>query len=331
MNLTLKPDLNEAKKYWSAFWAGEIIDRPAISLKVAPGPDAPPHPAGLILQDDPLIAVRQFGEWAAHVKWLAEAVPFFHLNYGPDQFAAWLGARLEYSPDSGGTTWSVPFIRDWDLDGAEIDHPHGQWWDRAVEVYRGAGEIADGRFLIGVPDAHSNMDALSALRGPQAMCEDLLDVPEKVDRAMLRVRKAFAPILETVANAGRMDKWGYTGWLPFYSETPYATLQCDFACMVGPEHFRRWILPALEEESSYLDHSVYHYDGPDALVHLDDVLSIPGIRAIQSGPRHGESAGHRVDGPARRDPEGGQGGLHRRIRGGDPDLPPASLPGERPL
>ena len=44
---------------------------------------------------------------------------------------------------------------------------------------------------------------------------------------------------------------------------------------------------ALEEESSYLDHAVYHYDGPDALVHLRDVLSIPGIRAIQWVPGSG--------------------------------------------
>lgn len=285
--MKLKPNINEARKYWNAFWAGEIIDRPAICLRVAPGPNAPPLGPGLILQDDPLIAVRQYGEWAAHVKWLAESVPHHVLNYGPDQFAAWLGARLGYSADSGGTTWSVPFIDDWDTDGAEIDHPHGEWWDRAVEVYRGAGEIAAGRFVIGVPDTHSNMDALSALRGPQAMCEDLLDVPEKVDRAMLRVRKAFAPVLEAVGKAARMDKSGYIGWLPFYSETPYAVLQCDFACMVGPEHFRRWILPALEEESSYLDHSVYHYDGPDALVHLKDVLSIEGIRAIQWVPGSG--------------------------------------------
>ena len=46
-------------------------------------------------------------------------------------------------------------------------------------------------------------------------------------------------------------------------------------------------MPALEEESSYLDHCCYHLDGPDALVHLDDILSIKGIDAIQWIPGEG--------------------------------------------
>jgi hypothetical protein len=281
MNLTLKPDLNEAKKYWDAFWAGEIIDRPAICLKVAPGPDAPPHPGSLTSVDDPATHVRMFGEWAAHVKWLAEAVPHYFPNHGPDMFAAWVGGDLRYSPDSAGTTWAVPTIHDWTADAREIGHPHGEWWERMLDLLRVAAEIAEGKFLVGMPDIHSNMDGLSALRGPQDLCIDLFDVPEQIDVAMETVRKAFPTMIDAISEGGRMMGRGYTGWLPFYSEGKYAVLQCDFACMIGPEHFRRWVLPALEEESSHLEHSVYHYDGPDALVHLQDVLSIPNIRAIQ--------------------------------------------------
>jgi 5-methyltetrahydrofolate--homocysteine methyltransferase len=186
-----------------------------------------------------------------------------------------------------GTSWSVPIIEDWTADGRNIDRPHGVWWECALELYRKAAGYSEGKFLVGVPDIHSNMDALSALRGPERLCVDLLDQPERIDRAMALVRRAFAPVFEAVESAGGMAGRGYTGWLPFYSETRFAVLQCDFACMVSPEHFRRWILPALDEESSYLDHSVYHYDGPDALVHLHDVLSIPGIHAIQWVPGAG--------------------------------------------
>jgi hypothetical protein len=281
MTLTLKPDFDEAKRYWNAFWAAEIIDRPAICLKVAPPPGGPPHPGSLTNVEDPAQSVRMFGEWAAHVKWLVEAVPFYFPNHGPDMFAAWVGGDLRYSPDSAGTTWSVPNIHDWTTDAREIDHPHGEWWDRMLHLLHTAAEIAEGKFVVGTTDIHSNMDALSALRGPQELCIDLFDVPEQIDAAMRTVRKAFPRVIDGLREAGRMDGRGYIGWLPFYSETPYAVLQCDFACMIGPEHFRRWVLPALEEESSYLEHAVYHYDGPDALVHLQDVLSIPNIRAIQ--------------------------------------------------
>jgi 5-methyltetrahydrofolate--homocysteine methyltransferase len=57
--------------------------------------------------------------------------------------------------------------------------------------------------------------------------------------------------------------------------------------MVGPEMFRRFILPALEEETEFLDHTVYHYDGPGALVHLKDILSLPKLGAIQWTPGSG--------------------------------------------
>ena len=287
MQLAYKGDFGEARKYWQAFWAGAIIDRPCICIKSPASDKRPPGPPSLNGFTDPDSALKVYDEWASNMLWLGEAVPYFQPNFGPDQFAAWLGAELKYCASSGDTSWSEPMVRDWDTDVRGIDHPNGPWWDGALEFYRRAAAYSEGKFILGVPDAHSNMDALSALRGPQGLCTDLLDVPEKIDTAMTTVRRAFAPVIEGVEKAGRMADRGYIGWLPFYSEERFAVLQCDFACMVGPEHFRRWILPALEEESTYLDHAVYHYDGPDALVHLRDVLSIPGIRAIQWVPGTG--------------------------------------------
>jgi hypothetical protein len=288
VELVYKPDFEEAKKYWRAFWAGEVIDRPCVYVtshrEDARAIAGPPGMNGFLDPDQILPVIDEILEQTI---FHAEAVPFFLPNFGPDQFAAWLGAELHYEESSGSTSWSVPMIEDWDADGKDIDHPHGIWWEKALGYYRRAAKHADDKFLIGFPDYHSNMDALSALRGPQNLCMDLWDIPEAVDRAMARVRKAFAPTFEAVELAGNMPGRGYMSWLPYYSEGRFAVLQCDFACMVSPEHFRRWILPALEEESSYLDNAVYHYDGPDALVHLQDVLSIPGIHSIQWVPGSG--------------------------------------------
>jgi 5-methyltetrahydrofolate--homocysteine methyltransferase len=51
--------------------------------------------------------------------------------------------------------------------------------------------------------------------------------------------------------------------------------------------FDEFILPALTEESNYLDHSIYHYDGIGALRHLDSVLSIESLDGIQWVPGAG--------------------------------------------
>lgn len=291
MHLSYKSDFDEAKRYWRAYWAGEIIDRPCVCLRTWRDPDnRPPGPVSLNGFADWDAEIRKFDQCASQMLWLGEAIPYFQTNFGPDQFAAWLGADLKDSAHSEGTSWSVPVIQHWDADARDIGRPQGTWWNKALEFYSRAADFAEGKFLTGMADIHSNMDALSALRGPEDLCVDLLDVPEKIDAAMKAVRRAFAPTVEGLEKAGRMAGRGYIGWLPFYSEQRYAVLQCDFACMVSPEHFRRWILPALEEESSYLDHCVYHYDGPDALVHLKDVLSIKGIHAIQWVPGAGNPA-----------------------------------------
>lgn len=58
--------------------------------------------------------------------------------------------------------------------------------------------------------------------------------------------------------------------------------------MVSPEICREYIIPALEEEASFLDHCVLHLDGPDALPHLDDVLAIKGIDVLQWVPGAGQ-------------------------------------------
>ena len=287
MELAYKPDFEDAKRYWQAYWAGEIIDRPCVCVKVRSDDNRGERPRSLNGLSDPDDALNQYEQWASQALWLGEAIPFFQPNFGPDQFAAWVGGDLRHSSFEEDTSWSAPVIADWDTDARDIGHPHGIWWDRMLEFHRRAAGYAEGRFLVGIPDIHANMDALSALRGPEKLCTDLLDAPEKIDTAMKSVRRAFAPVFEGVEKAGRMADRGYIGWLPFYCERRFAVLQCDFACMVSPEHFRRWILPALEEESSYLDHCVYHYDGPDALVHLKDVLSIPGIDAIQWVPGAG--------------------------------------------
>jgi hypothetical protein len=78
-----------------------------------------------------------------------------------------------------------------------------------------------------------------------------------------------------------MAKYGSVGWTPFYCRGKFATIQCDFACMISPPMCRRFVIPALAEEAAHLDACTYHYDGPGALVHFDDICAIPDIHVIQ--------------------------------------------------
>jgi hypothetical protein len=51
--------------------------------------------------------------------------------------------------------------------------------------------------------------------------------------------------------------------------------------MISTEMYREFFLEELENEIHYLDYSIYHLDGKGALHHLDMILDIPKLNAIQ--------------------------------------------------
>lgn len=285
MRLTAKPDFAEARNAWNHYWAGAMLKRPLVVAAVPKGDKAVAvrglryyhavtenHEAQLALID----------EWLETTLFLAEAIPFFGPDHGPDQMAAFLGAELRFSEGSKHTNWVEPLVDDWEaVLPLELDE-HNSVWQSLLTYSRRLAEHARGRYLVGCCDFHSHADTLSALRGSQNLCLDFYDCPELVAQAMQDVRKLYQPIYSALHEAGGMSReTGTIGWIPFWCEGRFATIQCDFICMVSPEFFRRHILPAIEEEAAFLDHCIFHLDGPGALVHLDDILAIKQLDAIQ--------------------------------------------------
>lgn len=285
-SLEFKPDFEEAKKRWLAFWNQEIIDRPLCAVRApkegAAAVAAPKYMAGAREDFGPV--VEQVVAWAASLYWGGEAIPAYSPSFGPDQMAAWLGAELHFPEEDFGTNWVVPCVDDWDEALPLRLDPENYWWRRMLDFCRALADAAQGKMIIAHVDLHSNMDTLLAMRGGQRLCMDLIDCPEVIDRAMENVRSLYVPIYEAIYEAARMGTVGTCGWVPAYHPVRTNTIQCDFAALIGPEQFRRWALPALEEEAAYLGHCVYHYDGPECLVHLADICSIKGLDCIQWTP-----------------------------------------------
>jgi NAD(P)H-dependent FMN reductase len=57
--------------------------------------------------------------------------------------------------------------------------------------------------------------------------------------------------------------------------------------MISPAMFRRWVLPALEEEAAIVKQVVYHWDGPGALIHTNDLLASRGLHTLSYVPGAG--------------------------------------------
>jgi hypothetical protein len=294
---TYKPDVEDAVRRWEAFYAGEIVDRPLVVM-------TPPR-AGCTPPPRPTYQDRVFGdidevlaraeERAASTFWAGDAIPVFGPSMGPDEVAVYCGAgEFRWSPDSTNTNWSVPYVDDWEQSLPLRLKPDNPLWQRLLEFYRRAAARFAGSIALASPDLHTNMDLLAAVRGPQRLCLDLIDSPELVDRAMADARAVFPQVWSAVWEAGRMGEYGCAlEGASFYSLEGSASLQCDFAIMMSPAMFRRWVLPALEEEAEIVRHVSYHWDGPGALVHEPALVESRALHTLSFVP--GDGGGHHID------------------------------------
>ena len=298
MVLKYKPNLDDTLKRYEAFWAGDVLDRPVVSIRAPKRDTEPPVNVGHMYEeqfsahtDAEFEAVLRYFEekHVARTAYLGESIPFFPLSFSPDMFASFFGAQI---CTSGGkeidTTWVEPMVEDWcDFPGIMDEGPDGTF-QRYLRFMRYATKYSEGKFLISTPDMHSNMDALSALRGTMDLCYDLYDCPEDVEEALKRVERYYDPIIDAAAEAGEFARRGYTGWHHVYSKEPFTTVQCDFAALCGPAMGEQFIYPYVQAECAKHTNCIYHFDGVPALPHMDNILKIPEIDVIQWLPGAGQ-------------------------------------------
>lgn len=289
--LTLKPDLAEAAQRYEAYYAGQIIDRPLVQVTAPRNPQFrdwySPTYRDTVYGDMDTVLDRVL-ESAENTYYGGEAVPAFYPSFGPDAVAVFCGAELRWNDTSGDTNWSVPFVESWEQSlplCLREDHP---LWQRQLEFYRLAAQRLEGKMLLRCLDWHTNMDLLAAVRGPERLCLDLVEQPEMVAEAMKSARTLFPKLWNAVVEAGRMRERGFCNAL--YSMHSADILQCDFGAMISPAMFRRYALPALEEEAAIVKNVYYHWDGPSQLIHEDLLCGSQGIYTLQfqMGAGHGD-------------------------------------------
>lgn len=141
--------------------------------------------------------------------------------------------------------------------------------------------MSEDKFYVCIPDIIENIDIIAAMRSPQDMCFDLMDSPDHVKRLIDSVDNIYFEYYnrfyeEVKIGASMM----YTAF-EILGEGKTAKVQCDFSALIGPEQFREFIVPSLTKQCDYLNHSVYHLDGKDCIKHVDALMSIESLQALQ--------------------------------------------------
>ena len=159
--LSLKPDLTVATERWRAFWAGEMLDRPPVVITCpAEGVEPAPRPTYRQMLFDPLDEVVAAADaYVRSIHWGGDAVPQFSPGFGPDTFAAFLGAEIEFSREQeDNTSWAVPFVEHWE-DVLPLQIAENGYWTRMRELIRRLAEVGEEHLL--VHDAHRDDPGLA--------------------------------------------------------------------------------------------------------------------------------------------------------------------------
>jgi len=289
MELEFKKDFDAAVQQWRAFWQGENTRAAVYAELPKPGvtPVARPRYASGATEDfEPII--DQLLAWAETHDFLADAIPFYYLEFAAEHFAALLGADLKFSETEPGG-WTIPFVRD--LEHAEIGFDRdGYWWKRTVEFAEALRARCDGKLLIASNTLVANVDALAAVYGADNLLIAMVENPDAVHSALEQIDRAHEEILEALAKLLDYPRFGSINRHGMYSPGRINVPQCDFSCMISPAMFREFVMPYLKREMQRLDAVEYHLDGPDAIRHLPELCSIEDLGVIQWVPGAGEAA-----------------------------------------
>lgn len=110
---------------------------------------------------------------------------------------------------------------------------------------------------------------------------------------MVLLREAWVRVYEeTYYNLILGQREGTTVWINLWVPGKFYPVENDLSLLISTDMYREFFLEELVNEINYLDYSMYHLDGEGALHHLDMILNIPKLNAVQwirCGRKHNRS------------------------------------------
>lgn len=213
------------------------------------------------------------------MEFLGDAFPMVNLwAFGPASLAGMCGAHLE---NRTGNVWFQAEEEE-EIENIHIQyHPESWLAERVKALYRAAGERWGKQVLLSMPDFGGIQDVVSIFRRSDWLMIDMYENPQEVIRLQSEALKAFYDAYQDMENILKPYNMGFGNWGGLYSEKPFYILQDDFAYMISPDMFREFALADIQKQAKWLGRSIYHLDGIGNLNHLDVLLQIPEIQAIQ--------------------------------------------------
>lgn len=290
---TLKPEFEKTHQRIEAFWEHDANDRPLVNFYLfKPLDQQIPVPVSHHNTSEERWIDAEFQAELAYIylqnrDFIGDDLPVVYPNLGPEVFSAFYGCPLHFG--DYGTSWSDPILHDWaDVEKITLNWQN-PWIAKLHEMTDVLLEIGKDKFIVGMTDWHPGGDALAAFRDPQNLAMDMLEHLEKVKTLLRRVTDDYFKIYDIFFRKLQSAGQPITSWIPLISDGKYYIPSNDFSIMISKKMFDEVFLPGIIEECRFLKRSIYHLDGPGALRHLDSILGIRELNALQFVPGDGNN------------------------------------------
>jgi hypothetical protein len=285
MELQGKPDFEQAMRRIDAWFAHEMIDRPPVRFAEHNADFAAAHKlGGRAWPDlrarwfDAEFQVEFFMESIRGRTFYGETFPVYWPNLGPNVYAAFHGAELDYGEV---TSWIRHCVQErTDVKRLKFSRDNG-YFQKIEELTSVALQRCAGKFMVGYTDLHGSLDCAADWRDPQQLCLDLADCPELVHDLVNLANQSFLPLFDHYDEVLKAQGQMSVTWMGIPARGKMHIPSCDFTSMVSTQVFDEFYLPSLLAEVRHMTRNIFHVDGKGMLRHLDRILAIPEIQAIQ--------------------------------------------------
>lgn len=291
MNTTWKQNLEETKQHYIDWWnhKGIVLNMwEHFQQGVTPHADIPePQPYKDLNQRwfDPEWRAEYLDWYVAHSSLKADILPVANTQLGPGSLAAILGGVFEGGED---TIWIHPNPNYTDDIVFDPQHPN---YLLHKELLKACKAKAQGHYYVGMPDLMEGLDVLAAIKGTDKVLLDTVMQPEVLEHQMQQINdiyfKVFDELYDIIREGDEMAFCYFSSWAP----GKMSKLQSDISTMISVDDYRRFVQPFIREQCQKIDYTLYHLDGVGAMHHLDALLEIKELNAIQWTPGVGEPQG----------------------------------------
>ncbi|MCX7704977.1 MAG: hypothetical protein N2115_01800 [bacterium] len=292
MSLLYKPDWEETKKNYRKWWAGEYFGRCAISVcapkKNPPDIPQPPQPKDIYQKWYDLDYISCVNDYnLSRTFFGAEAIPIWNGGYpGHTAIPTFLGCPVHLDMTTG---WWEPVLIDEEIKYSTLklkeNHPDYKF---AIELLKRGVKEAEGRCLVSIGAFGGCGDTLAALRGTERLLFDCIERPQQVKEAEMYLMEMWCEYYEKLYRIIKNIDEGSTCWFPLWAPGKFYAAQNDFAYNISTKMFEEIFVPAIERQTNFLDFCVYHVDGIGNFKHIDVLLELPKLQAIQILPGAGK-------------------------------------------